>query len=118
MPAACDHSSLAIPNDAGYAPLVGRFAADIALYYNFEVSDAEAVAAAVELAVRSLLDYSFEPNESGSIRIEFDRIAEGLRVRLHDKGLPFGIDGDPGRPGAEPAVFPWPGCKSIWMKSI
>ena len=106
MSTQCEQSSLVIPNDAGYAPLVGRFAGDLADRYNFTPSASEAVATAVELAVTSLLGYSFEPNENGHVRIEFERIAEGLRIRLHDKGLPFGIESEPGAAATAPNSFP------------
>jgi serine/threonine-protein kinase RsbW len=41
-------------------------------------------------AITALLDYSFEPTEKGSLEIICERIPEGLKVSLRDKGLPFG----------------------------
>ena len=72
----------------------GRFAADIASQFDFIPPDTDAIATAVASAVRALLAYSFEPSETGQISIEFERVAEGLRVRLRDKGLPFDVDSD------------------------
>ena len=92
MPTICEQSSLVIPNDAGYAPLVGRFASDIAAQFDFNSPETDNIASAVESAVRALLAYSFAPAEKGQLSIEFERVAEGLQIRLRDKGLPFDID--------------------------
>ena len=92
MPTICEQSNLVIPNDAGYAPLVGRFASDIASQFDFNSPETDAIATAVESAVRALLAYSFEPTEKGQLSIEFERVAEGLQIRMRDKGLPFDIE--------------------------
>ena len=106
MPTICEQSSLVIPNDAGYAPLVGRFAADIASQFDFTTPDTDAIAKAVESAVRALLAYSFAPSETGRLSIEFERIAEGMQIRLRDKGLPFDFDSEGGKTRASAGQLP------------
>jgi serine/threonine-protein kinase RsbW len=106
VPTICEPSSLVIPNDDGYAPLAGRYAADIATQFDFPASDTVAIGSAVESAVNALLAYSFEPAEKGRISIEFERIAEGLRIRLRDKGLPFNMDGHRSNARSTAGEFP------------
>ncbi len=89
METSCDHSSLILPNDGSYAPLAGRYAADIARRFGFSEAETRAVSEAVAAAVTWVLAYSFEPLENARVEVSFERTPEGLQITLRDKGLPL-----------------------------
>jgi serine/threonine-protein kinase RsbW len=86
----CEYSSIRIPNDAKYATAAAIYVSEIARAIGMLSADLKSLENGVMQAISALLDYSFDPAEKGSLEIICERIPEGLKVSLRDKGLPFG----------------------------
>jgi serine/threonine-protein kinase RsbW len=86
----CEYSSIRIPNDPKYATAAAIYVAEIARTIGMEGQDLTSLKNGVIEATTSLMEYSFEPGEKGTLEIFCERIPEGLNVSLRDKGLPFG----------------------------
>ena len=84
-------SSIKIPNDPKYATAAAIYVSEIARAIGMTSSDLKALENGIIGAISALLDYSFEPSEKGSVEIICERVPDGLKVSLRDKGLPFGI---------------------------
>jgi len=89
-PALCRRSEIRIPNDQAFARAAARFVVEVALLTGFEEPELRSIEQGVLNAVTALIRYSFEPEEDASLTLSCEHISEGLRVRFHDKGLPFG----------------------------
>jgi serine/threonine-protein kinase RsbW len=85
----CEYSTLTIPNDPGYARVAAGYGAEIARIIGFDEPDLQAISEGVRQAVAAQMEYSFEPGDQAEIEVSCERIPEGLRVVLKDKGLPF-----------------------------
>ena len=92
----CEYSSIKIPNDPKYATAAAIYVSEIARTIGMTSSDLKALENGVIGAITALLDYSFEPSEKGAMEIICERVPEGLKVSLRDKGLPFGADSSAG----------------------
>lgn len=90
MASKCEYSSIRIPNDPKYAAAAAIYVSEIARAIGMEAADLESLENGVMGAITALLDYSFEPTENSILEIICERIPEGLKVSLRDKGLPFG----------------------------
>ncbi len=93
MASKCEYSSIRIPNDPKYATAASIYVSEIARTIGMEAPDLKPLENGIMGAITALLDYSFEPAEKGSLEILCERIPEGLKVSLRDKGLPFGAEG-------------------------
>lgn len=90
MESKCEYSSIQIPNDPKYATAAAIYVSEIARTIGMENPDLKSLENGVIEAISSLMEYSFEPGEKGTLEIFCERIPEGLKVSLRDKGLPFG----------------------------
>ena len=90
MESKCEYSSIQIPNDPKYAIAAAIYVSEIARTIGMEDQDLKSLENGVIEAITSLMEYSFEPGEKGTVEILCERIPEGLKVSLRDKGLPFG----------------------------
>jgi serine/threonine-protein kinase RsbW len=79
-----------IPNDPKYAGVAGKYVVEIAGMIGFDDRDCRSIESGVSQAVTAVIDYSFEPGEKQTLRISCERIPEGLKVSIRDKGLPYG----------------------------
>jgi len=86
----CEYSSIRIPNDPKYAAAAAIYVSEIARTIGMQGQDLKSLENGVIEAITSLIEYSFEPGEKGTLEILCERIPEGLKVSLRDKGLPFG----------------------------
>lgn len=97
----CERSTIEIPNDAAYRSLVGTYALGLARRRGAEEAVAERIRKAVEAALDVLLAFSFEDRERGRVDVTFEDAEGGLRIVLHDEGLPLDpgvagpVEGDP-----------------------
>lgn len=89
MSTKCEYSTLDIPNDHRYGNVAGKYVVEIASMIGFEVQDLHAIELGVIQVVTAVIDYSFEPGEKETIKISCERIPEGLKVSIRDKGLPY-----------------------------
>lgn len=83
-----DWSQIIIPNNLSYLPIVLGYVRGIADYFNFSKADIQKIELAVEEAVANVIQNSFLPEEDATFEIGCRRIAEGLEITIHDKGLP------------------------------
>ena len=99
MESKCEYSSIRIPNDRKYATAAAIYVSEIARSIGMQDQDLKSLENGIIEAVSALMGYSFEPGEKGSLEIICERIPEGLKVSLRDKGLPFGTgDADSAAP--------------------
>ena len=90
MESKCEYSSIRIPNDPKYATAAAIYVSEIARTIGMEDQDLKSLENGVIEAITSLMEYSFEPGEKGTLEIFCERIPQGLKISLRDKGLPFG----------------------------
>ncbi|MCK5204112.1 MAG: ATP-binding protein, partial [Desulfobacterales bacterium] len=90
MESKCEYSSIRIPNDRKYATTAAIYVSEIARTIGMEDQDLKSLENGIIEAITSLMGYSFEPGEKGTLEIFCERIPEGLKLSLRDKGLPFG----------------------------
>ena len=86
----CEYSSMQIPNDPKYAAAAAAYVSEIARTIGMPKQDLEALEKGIIEAIRALIAYSFEAGERGILEIFCERIPQGFKVSLRDKGLPFG----------------------------
>lgn len=90
VPFKCEFSRLVIPNDAKYATAAAKYVGEIAKAIGFDPPDLPALEMGVSAAIQAVLTYSFEPGESATLELTCERVPEGIKVALRDKGLPYG----------------------------
>jgi serine/threonine-protein kinase RsbW len=91
VPFKCEFSKLLIPNDPKYATAVAKYVVEIAKAMEFEARALQALELGVSAAIQAVISYSFEPGESATLEISCERVPEGIRVSLRDKGLPYSL---------------------------
>jgi serine/threonine-protein kinase RsbW len=84
-----DTSTLTIPNDTAYLPVVGAYVTTSALQAGFGEEDAGRIRLAVDEACTHVIETAFEPGEETTFTVTCQRSASGLRVVIADKGMPF-----------------------------
>jgi len=84
-----DTSSLTIPNDTAYLPVVGAYVKAVAAQLGFDEADLSDIRLAVDEASAHIIQTAFEPEEEQSLTISCQRFPSGLRVTISDKGMPF-----------------------------
>ena len=89
MQSKCEYSTLTIPNDPAYAQAAAGYIIEIAKIIGFVGQDLDAISEGVRRALFAQMQYSFEPGEKAVIEISCERIVEGLKIVLKDKGIPF-----------------------------
>ena len=93
MESKCEYSSIQIPNDRKYATAAAIYVSEIARTMGMPDQDLTSLENGIIEAITALMGYSFEPGEKGILEIICERIPDGLKVSLRDKGLPFGAGG-------------------------
>lgn len=88
----CEFSLIRIPSSQNYAPVAAGFVAEIAKMTGFGPPDVQQIEKGIHLAFTAIVEYSFEPSENELVELSCERIPEGLKIVIHDWGLPF--DGD------------------------
>jgi len=86
----CEYSSIQIPNDPKYATAAAAYVSEIARSIGMQQSDLESFEKGIVEAIKALITYSFVSGEKGILEVLCERIPEGFKVSLRDKGLPFG----------------------------
>jgi serine/threonine-protein kinase RsbW len=79
-----------IPNDPQYAIAAASYVCEIARTIGMQKQDLESLEKGMIEAIHALIGYSFEAGEKGILEVICERIPEGVKVSLRDKGLPFG----------------------------
>jgi hypothetical protein len=70
----CEYSSIRIPNDPKYATAAAIYVAEIARTIGMEGQDLTSLKNGVIEATTSLMEYSFEPGEKGTLEIFCERM--------------------------------------------
>jgi anti-sigma regulatory factor (Ser/Thr protein kinase)/ribosomal protein S18 acetylase RimI-like enzyme len=86
----CEYSSMQIPGDPKYATAAAGYVCEIARTIGMQKPDIESLEKGMIEAIKALIGYSFEAGEKGVLELSCERIPEGFKVSLRDKGLPFG----------------------------
>ena len=89
----CEFSHLTIPSDSRYASVAARYAAEVARLIGFDDRVQDQIYHGIQAALPSLMRYSFETQERGTLDVSCERIPAGLKIVVRDKGLPFGDKG-------------------------
>jgi anti-sigma regulatory factor (Ser/Thr protein kinase)/RimJ/RimL family protein N-acetyltransferase len=84
-----DTSSLTIPNDTAYLPVVGAYVKAVAAQLGFDEADLGDIRLAVDEAGTHVIQTAFEPEEDQNLTISCQQFPSGLRVTISDKGMPF-----------------------------
>jgi serine/threonine-protein kinase RsbW len=79
-----------IPGDPKYATAAAAYLCEIARTIGMQRQDIESLEKGMVEAINALIGYSFEDGEKGVLEVICERIPEGFKVSLRDKGLPFG----------------------------
>jgi serine/threonine-protein kinase RsbW len=79
-----------IPADAKYATAATAYVCEIARTIGMPKQDLESLEKSMIEAINALIEYSFEAEEKGILEVFCERVPEGFKVSLRDKGLPFG----------------------------
>jgi serine/threonine-protein kinase RsbW len=85
-------TTLTIPNDPSYLPIVGAYVRAAAGRFGMDDADADDVHLAVEEGCLHIIETAFAPGEAQAIAVSCERSPSGLLVTIADQGLPF----DPG----------------------
>ncbi len=86
----CELSRLTIPADRRYAEIAARYVMDVARLIGCDEGMQRQIFEGLRTALPALMAYSFETAESAALDVSCERIPAGLRIVLHDKGLPLG----------------------------
>jgi serine/threonine-protein kinase RsbW len=92
-PASCEFSRLTIPSDPRYAAVAARYAAEVARLVGFDDRVQGHIFQGLQIALSTLMRYSFEPRENAALDVSCERIPAGFKIVVRDKGLPFGNTG-------------------------
>jgi serine/threonine-protein kinase RsbW len=79
-----------IPGDPKYATAAAAYVCEIARTIGMQKQDLASFEKGMVEAINALIGYSFETGEKGILEVICERIPEGFKVSLRDKGLPFG----------------------------
>ena len=93
MESKCEYSSMQIPGDPKYATAAASYVCEIARMIGMQKQDIKSLEKGIIGAIKALIGYSFEAGEKGILEVNCERIPEGFKVSLQDKGLPFGTIG-------------------------
>jgi anti-sigma regulatory factor (Ser/Thr protein kinase)/GNAT superfamily N-acetyltransferase len=93
METKCQFSKLTIPAEVEYADVAGNYAGGIAKLIGFDDEDRRKIELGVGQAVSQIIRYSFDSGEMATLDVSCERVPEGLKVAIEDKGLPL----DPNR---------------------
>ena len=91
MESKCEYSSMQIPGDPKYAAAAAAYVCEIARMIGMQKQDLESLEKGMIEGINALIEYSFEDDEKGIMEVICERIPEGFKVSLRDKGLPFSI---------------------------
>ena len=79
---------LKIPSDMVYMPLVKHAITDICAMLSFTQNDQHAIIKSTEELIQNAVDHAYK-NEQGYIEISLHPFKTGLRVDVHDWGIPM-----------------------------
>ena len=84
-----DYCCLTVSNDPYYLPVVLDYVRGVATQCGFGDADRQRIELAVEEAVSNVIEHAFAPDEVATFDVICRRVANGLEIRIRDKGMPF-----------------------------
>jgi anti-sigma regulatory factor (Ser/Thr protein kinase) len=89
MTSPCEYSKLTVPADHAYAIIAAGYVGGVAKLFGFSPEDLSSIERSVEKTLEEIIAYSFEPGERDTVDLSCERIPEGLKIIIHDHGLPL-----------------------------
>jgi anti-sigma regulatory factor (Ser/Thr protein kinase) len=80
---------LTLPNQMAYLPLAQSFVSEAARQFGFTGPELSQIQLGVEEAVTNVMKHAYDAEESRSFDIVCEQIAGGVRIVVHEKGMPF-----------------------------
>jgi serine/threonine-protein kinase RsbW len=87
----CQFSKIVIPGDANYSEIAATYTGSVAGILGFGSNDIEDIQRCTEGAVTWAINYSRAENEKISVEVSCELIAEGFKIAVNDRGLPFDL---------------------------
>jgi len=84
-----DPSTLTVPNDTAYLPVISAYVTASAAQVGFSEDEANRIRLAVDEACTNVIETAFEPGEEATFTVACQRFEAGLRVIIADQGMPF-----------------------------
>ncbi len=88
-----DTLKLTLPNQLPYLPLAQSFVREVATQFGFRGASLSEIEVAVEEAVTNVMQHGYDAEESQTFDLICDQLAGGIRIIIHETGIPF----DPSR---------------------
>lgn len=88
----CDYSMLTLPNDRSYVDVAAVYVGEVARKFGFDDNERGDIESAVREAVSNVLEHAYEPNERATFEVACERVPLGMKITVHDRGLPFDPD--------------------------
>lgn len=83
---------LTLPLELSYFPLAQSFVHETARKCGFDGSSLSQIDVAIEEAVTNAMKHSFDPEENTTFDILCEPLADGIKIVIKDKGIPFDPD--------------------------
>ena len=80
---------LTLPNEMPYLPLAQSFVREAAIQFGFQGASLSEIELAVEEAVTNVMKHGYDAEESQSFDILCARLPGGIRIIIHEMGMPF-----------------------------
>lgn len=84
-----DTSTLTVPNDTAYLPVISACVTASAAQVGFSEEEASRIRLAVDEACTNVIETAFEPGEKATFTVTCQKSEAGLWVIIADKGMPF-----------------------------
>jgi len=84
---------LTLPNQMCYLPLAQSFVREVSAHFGFEGASLSQIELAVEEAVTNVMEHGYDAEESQAFDIICEHLPSGIRIVIHEMGMPF----DPSR---------------------
>jgi serine/threonine-protein kinase RsbW len=102
-PPRSDTLKLTLPNEMPYLPLAQSFVREVAAHFGFQSASLSQIELAVEEAVANVMQHGYDAEESRTFDIICEHLPGGIRVIIHEMGMPFDPSHIPEYHPGEPA---------------
>jgi serine/threonine-protein kinase RsbW len=88
----CEQSSLTVPNDVSYWPIIAGYVRGVCCKFGFSEEKIQDIIDAVYEAVDNVIKHAFTEDEQALFVITVEPTAAGIQIKVRDKGLPFSAE--------------------------
>lgn len=78
-----------LPNDAAYLPIALAIVREAARLIGFGPAEQSEIEVGVEEAIANIVKHTFDADENRTFDLLCERLPNGLKIVLHEKGIPF-----------------------------